>query len=105
MQDWAQSGQRLLPSMVPDSGTAGRLLIAELIGMGIDPLKTMAATGLATGAGLGYRALGVAARSAPGAGQLGTRAGIEAATPAIGAGAGMTAEKEKNRLRSSVIGP
>jgi hypothetical protein len=80
MQDWAEAGQRLLPSMIPDSGTAGRLLMIEQAALG-------ATVGLPTG--LAYRALSAAGRSAPGAIRRdiadAARIGGRAAAPAIGA--------------------
>lgn len=84
MQDWAQAGQRLLPTMIPDSGTAGRLLLLEKMALAVPGLPL----------GLAYHALAGAGRSTPsalrrGIGIAGRRLGPIAA-PLAGAQVGDT---------------
>ena len=86
MQEWAQQGQRLLPSMVPDSGTAGRLLLLERAALAVPGLP----------AGLAYRVLGSAARSSP----TDLRRGIGVAARRGAVGAAPTAGAETVRKRA-----
>lgn len=116
-QEWGKIAQRVLPSTVPDSGTAGRLLAADIAGgvtgVGaamVNPLATLGTVGGLTAAGLPYT--GPASRAMqrfmqPGAARSGARtaAGAIGRGAAPGAGAAANRPREKKReLRPSPVG-
>jgi hypothetical protein len=98
-QDWAQTAQRVLPSEIPDSGTAGRLLAehplsATAFGLATSPLDLLYTK-------TGGRA--VQGLMSPGPGRQAAGAGAARSGAIAAPGAGTEAARKKPR--PSVVGP
>jgi hypothetical protein len=98
MQDFAEWGLFVMPQRVPDSGTTERAMWAMLgLGagtVGVGPAAAMMAKGMVAATPyLGPVTRGLNRYAQPGAVRQGVRGGIETATPAVGAPAGVAAQR------------